>query len=225
MNEERMDETIRELARDYNNPPPTPREEMWAAIRAEREEDEVFPLSRWQRIDRGRFAWAVGIAAVLMVGIGLGRMSVRPTETVAPVASTPETITAPLAGSASGETAYRVAATQHLGQAEVLLTSFRTEARAGEIDARVGVWAKDLLSTTRLLLDSPAGDDPELKVLLEDLELVLVQLSHLPPNDATVEARQEVEMVNDAIEEGGVLPKIRSALQGDPPPALNEEEL
>ncbi len=221
MNDEKMDEMIRDLARDYNSPPATPRDEMWAAIQAAREEEDVFPISRWRR---GRFAWAVGIAAVLMVGIGLGRLSVRPEQGGAPVAIQ-EGVPAAMPGGDGGDTPYRVAATQHLGRAEVLLTSFRTEARAGEIDARVGVWAKDLLSTTRLLLDSPAGEDAQLRVLLEDLELVLVQLSHLPPNDATQAAQQEVEMVTDAIEEGGVLPKIRTALQGGTPPALNEEEL
>jgi hypothetical protein len=89
----------------------------------------------------------------------------------------------------------------------------------------VAVWSKDLLSTTRLLLDSPAGADPQLRALLEDLELVLVQLSQLPADDATQEAKQEVEMVTDAIEEGGVLPKIRTALQANTPTALNEEAL
>ena len=221
MNDDKLDETIRDLARDYNDPPPAPREEMWAAIRAARGEKEVIPISR--RRD-GWLAWGLGIAAVLMVGVGLGRLSVRPEQVAAPVAIR-ESVPAPMPGGDGGGTAYRVAATQHLGRAEVLLTSFRTEARAGEIDARVGVWAKDLLSTTRLLLDSPAGDDAELRVLLEDLELVLVQLSHLPPDDATLEARQEVEMVTDAIEEGGVIPKIRTALQGGAPPSLNEEEL
>ena len=97
MNEEKMDETIRDLARDYDSPPPTPRDEMWAAIQAAREDDVVFPISRWQRVDRGKFAWAVGIAAVLMVGIGLGRLSVRPQPAAAPVAAIEETMPAPLA--------------------------------------------------------------------------------------------------------------------------------
>lgn len=219
--DEKMDEMIRDLARDYHSPPPTPREEMWAAIQAARDEEDVFPISRWQR---PRFAWFVGIAAVLMVGIGLGRLSVRP-EPAAEAVALREGVPAPMPGGDGGGTAYRVAATQHLGRAEVLLTSFRTEARAGEIDERVGVWAKDLLSTTRLLLDSPAGEDAQLRLLLEDLELVLVQLSHLPAGDATEAAQQEVEMVTDAIEEGGMLPKIRSALEGGTPPAPNEEEL
>jgi hypothetical protein len=220
MNDERLDETILEIARDYHTPPPPPREEMWAAIQAAREEEDVFPIFRWRR---GWVAWGVGIAAVLMVGIGLGRLSVRP-EAAPPMAAVSESLPAPMAGG-TGETAYRVVATQHLGQAELLLTSFRAEARSGAVDARVAVWSKDLLSTTRLLLDSPAGADPQLRALLEDLELVLVQLSQLPADDATQEAKQEVEMVTDAIEEGGVLPKIRTALQANTPTALNEEAL
>jgi hypothetical protein len=219
MSGDRLDDLIRDLSRGYHSPPRVPRDEMWTAIQAAREE-EIHP--RFRRYHRW-LAWGVGIAAVLMVGVGLGRLSVRPEVAAPPVAAAPS-LPMPVAGS-TGETAYRVAATQHLGQAEVLLTAFRTEARAGEIDARVGVWAKDLLSTTRLLLDSPAGEDPKLRTLLEDLELVLVQLSHLPPDDSTQEAKQEVEMVTNAIEEARMLPKIRTALQGGTPPELNEETL
>lgn len=216
MNEERMDDLIREIAREYNSPPPAPREEMWASIQAARE-DAKHVRSPWHR---GWTGWAIGIAAVLMVGIGLGRLSVRP-EGVPQVATAPAaSVPAP---DATGETAYQVAASQHLGQAEMLLTSFRSEARTGDVDARVGVWAKDLLATTRLLLDSPAGADPKLRVLLEDLELVLAQLSQLPSDGSTEEARQEVEIATDAIEEGGVLPKIRTAIQDGT--SLNQEQL
>jgi hypothetical protein len=222
MSEDRFDEVIVEIARDYNTPPPVPREEMWAAIRAARAA-EVHP--RFRRWYAGWTAWGIGIAAVLMIGIGLGRLSVRPVASLevaaAPSRGTPSTdVTIGM-----GETAYHLAANQHLSQAELLLTSFRSEARDGAVDARVGVWAKDLLSTTRLLLDSPAGADPKLKVLLEDLELVLVQLSQLPPNDTTEEAKQELEMANDAIEEAGVLPKIRTALQGGASTTPSQEEL
>ena len=233
MNEDRIDDAIREIARDYNTPPPVPREEMWAAIQAARA-GGAHP--RFARRYNAWVGFAIGIAAVLMIGIGLGRMSVRPTA-APPVAIAPAEATPPSAPAdvplpevrttpgAEGETAYRVAANQHLGQAAMLLTSFRSEARAGDIDARVGVWAKDLLSTTRLLLDSPAGEDPQLRVLLGDLELVLVQLSQLPPDGTTQEAKQEVEMATNAIEQAGVLPKIRTALQGGSSTTLSQEEL
>jgi hypothetical protein len=208
MNDDRLDDTIRELSREYHRPPPTPREEMWEAIEAARRAER--PLAaRWYR---AWVAWGVGIAAVLLVGVGLGRLSVRPAVLPPPTAAAD-----PAPAAVGGGTAYRMATTQHLGQAELLLTSFRAEARSGEIDARVGTWAGELLSTTRLLLDSPAGADPALRPLLEDLELVLVQLSQLPADDSTEEAWQEVELATDAIEEARMLPKIRTAIQEQAP--------
>ena len=233
MNEDRFDEVIVEIARDYNAPPPVPREEMWEAIQAARAGDSH---PRFARRYSAWVGWAVGIAAALMIGIGLGRMSMRPTAAppvaIAPSVAAPPSLPAdaPLpevraTPGAAGETAYRVVANQHLGQAAMLLTSFRSEARTGDIDGRVGVWAKDLLSTTRLLLDSPAGEDAQLRVLLEDLELVLVQLSQLPADGGTQEAKQEVEMATNAIEQAGVLPKIRTALQGGSAATLSQEEL
>lgn len=224
MIEDRFDERLRQIAREYNEPPPTPREEMWASIQAARDEEATH---RFSPRHRGWIAWGVGIAAVLMVGVGLGRLSVRPADAPPMASASSESIPAPAPGGTgeAGETAYRVAATQHLGRAEVLLTSFRSEARTGDIDSRVGVWAKDLLSTTRLLLDSPAGEDEKLRVLLEDLELVLVQLSQLPPDGSSEEAKQELEMATNAIEQGAMLPKIRTALEGGPTQTNIQEEL
>lgn len=213
MTDDAFDETIRGAARGYHHPPPTPREEMWAAIEADRREARRFTpgYGSWA-------GWAVGIAAVLMMGIGLGRLSVRPAagpRIAATAATAPE----------REETAYRLAATQHLGRAEVLLTDFRAEARSGEVDARVGALARELLSNTRLLLDSPAGVDPKLRKVLEDLELVLAQLSQLPADESTRGAKQEVQMVNDAIDQARVLPKLRSAIGGVAAPALSQERL
>jgi hypothetical protein len=76
---------------------------------------------------------------------------------------------------------YRQATTEYLGQTVALLASLPAAARDGQPDARFVTQAGELLSTTRLLLDSPAAaSDPRLKNLLEDLELVLAQLSRLP---------------------------------------------
>src|SRR6266850_116299 len=38
MLDDRFDDLLRESARDYNDPPETPREEMWAAMQAKRAE-------------------------------------------------------------------------------------------------------------------------------------------------------------------------------------------
>ena len=116
----------------------------------------------------------------------------------------------------AGSSAYQVAAIQHLTQMEVLLTSFRAEANGGRaMDDQLSVWAADLLGTTRLLLDSPAGDDQRLKRLLEDLEIVLAQIAQLGPR----RAGQEVEMINEAVEWRNVLPRLRSAIPAGSVPA------
>src|SRR5207253_2556235 len=74
----------------------------------------------------------------------------------------------------------RLAAAQYLTRTEALLTGFRAETRAGVPTAQFSVQARDLLCTTRLMLDSPAARDVRLKSLLEDLELVLAQIAQLP---------------------------------------------
>jgi hypothetical protein len=50
-----------------------------------------------------------------------------------------------------------------------------------ESDRQLVAWSRDLLGSTRLLMDSPAGRDPKRRALLQDLELVLVQLVESGP--------------------------------------------
>jgi hypothetical protein len=106
---------------------------------------------------------------------------------------------------------YRLAAAQTLGQAELLLTSFRADARQrGVVDPQLAQWAGDVLSSTRLLIDSPAGRDPKLRPLLEDLELVLVQIVQLR---AAPDARPgDAELVDHALQERDILPRLRTAV-------------
>jgi hypothetical protein len=106
---------------------------------------------------------------------------------------------------------YRLAAVQHLTGAEALLTSYEAEARAGRQDDQMQAWSRDLLSTTRLLMDSPAGRDPKLRPLLEDLELVLAQIQQ-----ATSGRTSDRDMVVEGIQKRGVLPRIRSAIPAGP---------
>lgn len=215
MSEDPMDETLARLAREgYHRPPEPPREEMWAAIRAARGDE----LARRRLARERRWApWAAGIAAALLLGVGLGRLSVRPGDPVTlPVAVAPAPAPEPAV-------AYQVAATQHLSRAEALLTSFRSEARSGRVDEEVSAWARDLLSNTRLMLDSPAAEDPQLRLLLEELELILAQISGLPQQGPAAETRQEVEIVRQAIEDGGVIPKLRTAIPAGAPQMATEE--
>ncbi|HEX2190989.1 MAG TPA: hypothetical protein VHG51_18920 [Longimicrobiaceae bacterium] len=210
MSEHRFDDLLREAAREYNAPPPTPREEMWARIERARTLDEL--QRRRDLRSRQRLRWGAGIAAVLLMGIAIGR-------TLGPAGpGGPAPVAARVEAGAVQPLPYRVAATQHLSRAEVLLTSLRSEAAAGSVDDQTIRWAKDLLTTTRLLLDSRAARDPELRVLLQDLELVLAQIVQLPADTAPQGvAEQELDLVTEAIEQGDVLPRLRSAIPAGAP--------
>ncbi len=103
---------------------------------------------------------------------------------------------------------YEVATAAHLARTEALLTTFRAEARDGKVDAQLSTWARDLLTTTRLLLDSPAAGDANNRRLLEDLELVLVQIVNLAP-DASATDRGSIERT---LENGQVMTRLRTAV-------------
>src|SRR5439155_2972134 len=75
--------------------------------------------------------------------------------------------------------AYRLVLLQHLAGTEAMITSFRSTARSrnGAAEQRIALWARDLLTTTRMLESSAAADDPTMKHLLDDLDLVLTQIT------------------------------------------------
>lgn len=84
-------ERIRDLARDsYNAPPETPRSEMWAAIEARLDGETSGEEVRDARaLHLRRHAWWVGIAAALIVGLGIGRLSMGTGPAGVQVASEP----------------------------------------------------------------------------------------------------------------------------------------
>jgi hypothetical protein len=58
----------------------------------------------------------------------------------------------------------------------------------------------------RLLLDSPAAEDPVYRALLEDLELVLIQIAQLSAETGDT----EVELVTEGLQRRGLLPRLRT---------------
>jgi len=101
---------------------------------------------------------------------------------------------------------------QHLAGTEAMITTFRASARNGEADAQVGKWARDLLGTTRLLEASQAAQDPVMKRLLEDLELVIVQIVQYT-NRGTNDP-EELDLIEQSIKKRGVITKLRGTLPG-----------
>ena len=105
--------------------------------------------------------------------------------------------------------AYQLAAIRHLSEAEALLTSFRTRSNTDQqMDAQLGSWARELLSNTRLLLDSPVANDPQRRPLLEDLELVLVQIVQLSPGSTP----QDRELIEKTLQHDHVMTRLRTAI-------------
>jgi len=210
MTEDRFEEVLIEAARDYNEPPETPRELMWARIeatrreRARRRQQLRVLYSPWTR-------WGMGIAAALAIGIGLGRLTTSFGPEEAPVVVTPGTGTVPESPTRS-RLAYRLAATEHLTRAETFLTSFRSGPRESGADFMSN--AQDLLSSTWLLLDSPAAEDQVFRMLLEELELVLVQIVQLGSYE---DGAAERGIVTEGIERRGLLPRLRTAIPAGPP--------
>ena len=113
-----------------------------------------------------------------------------------------------LAANQTTSNVYQVATMRHLADAEALLTTFTFESRDATMNARITDWAKGLLSNTRLLLDSPAGDDPRRAKLLQDLELVLAQIVQLSPSAAATDR----ELIQGTIQEGQVITRLRTAI-------------
>ena len=197
--DDKFNDWLQEAAKSYNAPHDTPREEMWARIQAAR----VRRIRPWMR-------WGLAAAAVLVLGIGIGRM------TADQQASKGGTFVASVDTTASA-LVYQVAATQYLSRTETFLTGFRADLRAGRVDAFPGQ-ARDLLSTTRLLLDSPAADDARMRALLEDLELVLVQISQLEAG----RDRRNADLITQDMDQRSVLPKLRSAIPAGPVPVRTQ---
>lgn len=182
---------LKGTAQSYHSPLPTPREEMWKRIEQHRRSKPVIVLRPWLR-------WATAAAAVLVVGIGIGRWTAKGTNTAA----------APSAGVARDGVAYRVAAEQYFTRTEVFLTEFRSQQSGGKLDPQFLASARDLLTTTRLLLDSPAADDARLKPLLEDLELVLAQITQLQTEPGQ---RSEMDLINQGMNQHSVLTRLRES--------------
>ena len=173
MDDQRFDDLMGEAAPSFREPPAPPLEAMWAHI-----EREHFGVPARQRPWQRWYAPVIGMAATLLLGIGIGRMTSTQAATAAggamvttdqpPPAEAFDDVTGP----------YRAVTSRYLGQTVALLVSLPSSG-AYKADRKLVEHAGELLSTTRLLLDSPAADDPELKVLLDDLELVLAQVVRL----------------------------------------------
>ncbi len=217
--EDKLDTLLRDAAQDYNRPPEAPKAELWAKISAARQggggaegqkeqAGKLLPLRPSARLP----LW-IGIAALLAIGVAIGRLTV-PHNPAVPMAANPGTVTstnppgmAPTQQE-KGEVATQLATVQHLGQVESFLTEFSTRNAAQDFIGQ----ARELLTTTRLLLDSRRLTDAPTKKLLQDLELVLVQIATLDPKDR----REDLGFIADGLAQNNLRARIRNAIPAGP---------
>jgi hypothetical protein len=209
-----MGKELEGLRERYNAPPETPSEEMWGAIQARME-----PMGKpTLTVEEGRktrsarayraLRWATAAAAVLVVGVGVGRVTAPGFETL------PEGAVRTAEVEERNSTVLRAAAVNHLTRTESLLTLVRADVRAGRVPPAMADWSRTLLSQTRLLMDAQTGNDPAMTELLEDLELVLVQIVAVTGGSSTDETRirSEMNLALNGLEENEVLSRIQAVI-------------
>ncbi|HUX33153.1 MAG TPA: hypothetical protein VMV51_04710 [Gemmatimonadaceae bacterium] len=200
MQDERFEPELQQAARAYHDPPQLDaltREQMWLDIEA-RQFDTPAPRRRpWVQ------PW-LGIAAAIVVGIGIGRFTPldgllhpQPTARRGAVAQTQPPV----------PSVYEPTTSHYLDQTTALLAALPTEMHAGRANQQFIGRAANLLLTTRLLLDSPAAQDVKLRGLLDDLEVVLAQIVRLQAKQNTT----ELDLINQALEQRDVMPRLRTA--------------
>ncbi|AMW05730.1 hypothetical protein [Gemmatimonas phototrophica] len=173
---------VRNAADELDETVEVPRDMMWARIqRARREEAEtaiVVPaaVTASRRPGFSRYTRQIAAAAaVLVAGVGIGRYVV-PSAVPSATAAADSAARAGEALAMFNTDPARVAMQEHLVRTVTLLTSVRDDSPAGRGEAALGPLAKELLTTTRLLLDQPQLRDERTRRLLQDLELVLLQV-------------------------------------------------
>ena len=204
---DRFDDLLHDALRSYNHPPDyraMPLDDMWRSI-----ESQAFPARRHV----SRYAQWLRVAAALVIGVGIGRVSLvrgRPAITPPKGITQPAIADLPPARSELPAQQFDPATSRYLGQAAALLIALPAEATGGRPDQSFMKRANELLLTTRLLIDSQSGNDPAMRNLLEDLELVLVQVVRLE-KEREPSRRTELELIQQALDQRDVIPRLRTA--------------
>ena len=213
LNEQNSRELADRMSHLHNPPPETPRERMWDRIDEARRERRgvVNPDFRSHRRSGPMWRMASVAAAVLVLGIGIGRMT-GPAPRSIPVVIDSET---PGPGGSDtlsekprfevSDQIYQLAAVDLFTRADVLLTDVKVRSCTSLDLGEIPSWAGGMLLQTRLLLDSPVAADPKVQGLLEELELVLAQISGL----SRANCAREMAWIKDGMKERSTLDRLR----------------
>ncbi|MEO8622131.1 MAG: hypothetical protein ABI625_13760 [bacterium] len=209
----KFDEFLRQGAKDYKTSVAPPADAIWSAIEADvakaiapKSKSRSFAALRMTAGPLRTTTWiGLGLAATLVIGVGVGRWTARTSNTPAPIAARARTTTADSAGNNSHA---RAVTLDHLADAEVFLTSVRAELKSGQTDTERAERSRDLLVRTRVLLGSSRNRTPEVERLLEDLELLLAEIAVLPQSHSSLDRT----LLDESMRSGNIIPRIRATL-------------
>lgn len=217
------DESMGRLYARHVPVPPTPTEAMWRTIARELPDrrDEL-ARRRWTRM----VAWPLAAGIVLAMGVALGRASMQTQAGPDQVAGGDAPgVEAPAGQTATGSAgigtpegsveAYQVLTRERVAGLEPLLAMVAADARSGRYDPQIAEWAGRQLTRTRLALDRPGAEDPQVRALLQDLELILAQVASLDglPRER---AGAELGLIAQALDDGTLLARVRAVRTAGP---------
>jgi hypothetical protein len=197
MDDKQLDALLDDAATTWRTDATFDADALWGRI-----EQEAFAPVPVRRTTPSWRTFAMGIAASLVIGVLAGRLTATSGAAFAPTPAgeTPAQL-------ASMNDPYQRSAEEFLGQSAVLLAAL--PANTSTVDnTQLVDRAAQLLSKTRVLLDSPVGADPRMRGILEDLELVLTQVARMPAR----RQQAELTLITDALQERDLVPRIRSAV-------------
>lgn len=192
MNDRELDDLLQDAAARWRVPGDPPLDDIWAGVARE----AFRPPSHapgWRIV-------TLAASIALVIGVAAGRLSVRPATPSLPL---PATTAAALRAAPDG--ADQRAMSELLGRTAVLLAALPAD--TAEPSPEISREGARLLTTTRLLLDSPVGSDARLRDLLQDLELVLAQVARFDPRHR----RDEMHFIQSALDQHDLVPRLRSA--------------
>lgn len=204
MDEQELEQQLRQLGTDWRVPHNPPLDAMWRDIEA-----RSFPVPAAHRpVPWGRRL--LPLAATLVLGFGLGQLSpgLIGGDPVIPADGRSAALADAGAVVPASDVLFVGVATDYLERVTALLVSLAEANRRGVPLDYSSSQARDLLATTRLLMDSPQSQSAALRELLDDLELVLAQIVRLPGRAAP----PDVYLIDQAIDQREVLPRLRGLL-------------
>lgn len=220
-NTEAIDAQLRTLAAASLPPDqPIPTEAMWAAISARRA-PAVVPSSRraLEIVASGvsprriRRFWPelAALAAMLVIGVAIGRSTdFRRSDAPVEANRAGALAVSDAANAASSALPLMLAqlTTEHMARSEALLVTAKQDlSGAVSSNTMVSDWARELLSTTRLLLDTEQITDPQTRRLLQDLELTLALILQAQASGRAT----DVQAVREELSTGDLLLRVRGA--------------